>query len=347
MTFNKKSFTKDDGTILPVSLEKYLFPALSKTSEGTAYWDSPPDAEISQRQLGRIILQVHQILDIFKSLGISTKDKNFLDIGTGNGMIPRLMLELSDLKEAIGSDPFLDGEHKTSWQCHDHDKTLLNIRSYIKEYFSSELDYKKYSNITNYENSTFIPQLINIPDYEKKNYKFEKLGVHNIDEIEEKFDLIYCKAIEHISNLNEAFSSLSKVAKDNSFFYIKHRSFFSYLGPHRYSSIGIPWGHLLLNDEEYKRFVYEFHPERMEDMCNFYFKNLTYPRKSVSDILKIANNFGFHLEGIKIEPPRYRDIIFEYSRKIKNFWHVLNENYPHISSEEVFSGIIHIVLKKV
>lgn len=345
--YDVKYFTKDNGTILPVSIEKYLLTALSKTTTGTSYRDPPPDSEITERQLGRILLQVHQILDIFKSLGISTKNKNFLDIGTGNGMIPRLILELSDLKEAVGSDPFLDGEHRTSWQNHDHDKTLINIRSYIKENLSSKLDYEKYSIITNHENSNFIPQKINIPSYEKKNYKFKKLGIHNIDEIGEKFDLVYCKAIEHISNLNDAFSSLSKVSKDNSFFYIKHRSFFSYLGPHRYSSIGIPWGHLLLNDKEYKRFVSEFHPERMEQMCDFYFNDLTYPRISVSEILKIANNFGFHLEGLKIEPPRYRDKVFGYSRDIKDFWKILNQNYPSISSEEVFSGIIHIVLKKV
>ena len=47
-------------------------------------------------------------------------------------MIPRLLLEFSEINEAIGTDPFLDGEHKTSWQNHDHDKTLLDIRKYCK-----------------------------------------------------------------------------------------------------------------------------------------------------------------------------------------------------------------------
>lgn len=347
MTSETNFFKKDDGTILPVSIEKYLLPVLSKTTKGTSYWEAPPDSKISDRQLGRILLQVHQILDIFKSLGISTKNKNFLDIGTGNGMIPRLLLEFSELKEATGTDPFLDGEHKTSWQNHDHDKTLLDIRKYFNENFNSKLEYKKYNNLTHYENSTFIPQDIVTPVNKKKNYKFKKLGVHNIKNIGEKFDLLYCKAIEHISNLDVAFLSLSKVAKTNSFFYLKHRSFFSYLGPHRYSSIGIPWGHLLLNDEEYKRLVNEFHKDRMREMCDFYFNDLTFPRTSVSDMIKIANKYGFSLEGIKIEPPRYRNMTFDFTKKIKNFWEILHRNYPHISSEEVFSGIYHIILKKV
>lgn len=347
MDISKDNFINDDGLKLPVSLEKYLFPALSKTTYGTNYWDNAPDSEITENQLGRILLQVHQILDIFKSLDIPTKNKNFLDIGTGNGMIPRLMLELSDVSEAVGSDPYLDGEYKASWQKHDHDKTLLKIRNYIKKNFNSELNHNKYSDLLRYENSTFAPQPIKIPNQKSKQYQFKKIGVHNIGDIGNKFDLIYCKAIEHISNLELAFSSISSVAKEKSFFYIKHRSFFSYLGPHRFASIGIPWGHLLLNDEEYKRFVSDFHHDRKDEMCDFYFNDLTYPRKSVSDILKIANKCGFNLEGIKIEPPKYRDIAFRNLKDIEKFWHILHKNHPHISSEEVFSGIIHIILKKI
>ena len=83
------------------------------------------------------------------------------------------------------------------------------------------------------------------------------------------------------------------------------------------------------------------------EMCDFYFNDLTFPRTSVSDMIKIANKYGFSLEGIKIEPPRYRNMTFDFTKKIKNFWEILHRNYPHISSEEVFSGIYHIILKKV
>ena len=33
--------------------------------------------------------------------------------------------------------------------------------------------------------------------------------------------------------------------------FIKHNSFFSYNGAHRYASTFIPWGHVLLNDKDY------------------------------------------------------------------------------------------------
>ena len=57
-------------------------------------------------------------------MNIDLNNKSFLDVGTGNGMIPRLMCSLSGLSKSSGADPFLDGEHATSWQKHDHDETL-------------------------------------------------------------------------------------------------------------------------------------------------------------------------------------------------------------------------------
>ena len=47
------------------------------------------------------------------------------------------------------------------------------------------------------------------------------------------------------------FSERNKVMNNEGIFIIKHRSFFSYLGAHRYSAVEIPWGHLLLNDKQY------------------------------------------------------------------------------------------------
>jgi hypothetical protein len=347
MTLKNNFFIKDNGQKLPVSLNDYLLPALSPTTKGTNYWDSKPTSDISKDQLGRIVLQVHQILDVFSSLGVDLNNKNFLDIGTGNGMIPRLILDLSGLAYSIGSDPFLDSEHSTSWQKHDHNKTLIEIKKFIDLKCKNFLDFNKYSKITEYENSTFIPKKIEIFEQKEKNYRFENLGVHEISKIRDTFDIIYCKALEHISNWKDAFSEISKVSKKNTYFYIKHRSFFSYLGPHRYSSIEIPWGHLLLTDHEFKRFISEFHENRMVEMDRFYFNDLTYPRKTVSDMIKIAYDSGFYLHGIKIEPPKYREKVFGKINDINNFWLILKTNFPSLNLEEMFSGIYHIVFKKV
>ena len=145
----------------------------------------------------------------------------------------------------------------------------------------------------------------------------------------------------------EVFEKINSVSKKDTIIYFKHRSFFSYLGAHRYGSIGVPWGHLLLNENEYKRFVKEFHSERNEEMCRFFFDDLTYPRTNISDLLRISNNYGFCLKGIKIDPLRYISKISPFISDIPEFWSLIYQNYPNINIQEMFGGIIHVVLKKI
>ncbi len=342
----KTLFTKDNKIQLPVNIDKYLLALLSSTSPGTNYWESAPPAKISENQLGRILLQVHQILSIYESMNIDLNDKNFLDIGTGNGMIPRIILFLSNLSKSTGVDPYLDGEHKSSWQKHDHDETLMEIKNFILQHSDSFLDYKNYAKYTNRESFVFQPQPIKIPKSKNDNYGFYQIGINNLSKLNEKFDLIYCKAIEHISDWETAFKSVSKASNQDAFFYLKHRSFFSYLGAHRYSSTGIPWGHLLLTDSEYRRYCEENHSSRHAEMIRFFFNDLTYPRNSLSEMITIAKDAGFNFHGMKIETPKYNHKTFHFINDIDNFWKIIQTNYPNLSSHELFSGMAHIIFKK-
>ena len=63
-------------------------------------------------------------------------------------------------------------------------------------------------------------------------------------------DLIYMKAIEHVPLWEEMAHEISRSLSDKGILMIKHRPFYSDLGPHRYATTGIPWGHCLLSDEE-------------------------------------------------------------------------------------------------
>ena len=90
-------FVKDDGRKLPFSNDKYLFPFMMPTSKGTHYRSGPPAGDLMDHQKGRILLQVHQILHLLQEYGISLNGKRMLDVGTGNGISPRLILDLSDL----------------------------------------------------------------------------------------------------------------------------------------------------------------------------------------------------------------------------------------------------------
>ena len=93
---------------------------------------------------GRIVLQVNQFLDLMSSVGIELKNKSLLDVGTGNGLVPRLILNYTKLRSCDGTDPFYDGEHTTSWQKHDRDKLFLDMKKYFIN-SGLKLDIKKYS----------------------------------------------------------------------------------------------------------------------------------------------------------------------------------------------------------
>ena len=80
-------YLKISNIKLPINKKKYLLDILNPTSKGSKYYETKPESEISKIQVGRIILQFHQILSLFKSLNINLKNKRMLDIGTGSGCI--------------------------------------------------------------------------------------------------------------------------------------------------------------------------------------------------------------------------------------------------------------------
>ena len=345
----KKIFTKNKSLKLEVNEDKYLYPMLTPTSKKTNYYDPAPKSSVlTNRYFGRVLLQLHQILGLFYSLNIKTKNKKILDIGTGNGFVPQLFLNYSDISSAVGVDPYEENEHMSSWQPNKTNTNLKKIIKFINQNTSKSLSFDRYKKFLDKENYSFIPPEIKLKKNKKsKVFKKIKIGAHSLSKLNEKFDIIYCKAIEHIPNWKGVFKNIDKVSKKGSIIYFKHRSFFSYLGAHRYASIGIPWGHVVLKDEEYKKFVKTFHKKREAEMKNFFFKGLSYPRYSVSDMCEIAAKYKFYPIFISSEKPRYFNKILNYTNLIRNFWEIIRNNYPTVSSEEVLSGIYHIVFKKI
>ena len=331
---------------MPVD-DRFLLPFLNPTSPGTNYWDPPPPGEITERQMGRVLLQIHQILGLIDQIGLDLKDKRFLDIGTGNGMIPRLLLTYTDLEQAVGADPFLNAEHKTSWQKHDEDEAFKRIRDLIAEVCPEIFNYDAYAELLGYEHHTLKPATVSSARQKAKEYRFSQTGAHDLEEMGEKFDLFYAKAIDHIPDWDGIFKSVNNVANEGSIFIIKHFSFFSYLGPHRYATTNIPWGHLLLTDDEYRRFAREFHAHRHEDMVKFYFSGLSYPRTTLGELTEMAYQNGFVLDLALNEPLRQARTFGKMVREVDDFWGLLRENNPGVSFDEMLSGRYHIVFRRL
>ena len=344
-----KTFKTESGDEYEVSNEKYLFPMLNFTSKGTNYWEpAPVENNLSDRYIGRVILQIHQILGIFQSLNIDLDKKKFLDVGTGNALIPQLLLKYSNITSAVGIDPYTENTDMSSWQPENTSENLNQLFNFIDKKISGKFEFEKYKNILSSESFSLKPPLVNINlQTKKKKFRKVRLGAHEMAVLKDTFDVIYCKAIEHIQNWDLVFDQISKVSKIGTIVYFKHRSFFSYLGPHRFSSTGIPWGHLLLTDDDYKNYTKQFHNSRSEEMIRFFFKNLTYPRKSLSSMTRIASKHSMYPLTTIIEKPKYYQKLLGSIKNIDGFWENIKKNYPDVSAEEVLSGICHLVFIKV
>jgi hypothetical protein len=180
-----------------------------------------------------------------------------------------------------------------------------------------------------------------------KSYRFAQVGAHDLTDTGEQFDLFYVKAIDHIPNWDGIFESITSVANDDATICIKHFSFFSFLGPHRYTTTNIPWGHLLLTDDEYRRFAREFHGDRADQMIDFYFNGLAYPRTSMSKLVKMAHRHGYIPQVIINEPLRNLREFHQLTEQVDDFWDIVRDNHPDVSAEEMFSGRYHIVLRRL
>tara|TARA_A100001015_G_scaffold312261_1_gene417092 strand:- start:722 stop:1756 length:1035 start_codon:yes stop_codon:yes gene_type:complete len=341
---NSKLYLLDKKNKIIVNEKKYLLDILNPTSKNTKYYEAPPRGKIRNIQIGRIILQIHQIINLVRSLGYTFKNKSFLDIGCGNGMIPRLISSLTNIKYSYGIDPYLDGEHQTSWPKHNYYKIFLKITNQFKN--KKYLEFKDYSRFLKYENFSLIPEKQKIKFNKKYHYEFKQLSGLELNKLKKKIDIAYLKSIEHFNDWDKLFFKLKQNIKKNGIIIFKHRSYFSYLGAHRYASIGIPWGHIMLSENQYKKFVIKNYRERKNKMIDFYYSGLNYPRSSVSDLIKYATKYDFRLKLITIEPPHYNKKSTKFIKEIKNFWNIVKKNYPDVNSEEILSGMYHIVLEK-
>ena len=346
----KKFFITGQGIKLPVSEKKYLVPFLTSTSKGTNYFETPKNIGIKNDYLADKLLQLHQFLDILNSLGIKTNKKSFIDIGTGNGLIPKFLLMTNYFSNVLGTDKYSPYEHQSA-NIPVEDEAFIKFSEYLKKkikknfltYSSYEKDIKGTA-----EKEVFRPYKIKISkiDFNKVNdYKFKKLGADELHKLRRKYDFIYCKGIEHIPNWKKVVKNISSVSRKKTFVYIKTRPFFSYLGPHRFATTAIPWGHALLNDREYVRYVNQFHKERKNQMINSYFNTLTIPRYSSDQLIKIFESFNYSLICKKVETPPYIKKINSFKKMIPKF-NTIIKNKKNVTNEDLSSSIQHLVFQK-
>ena len=164
--------------------------------------------------------------------------------------------------------------------------------------------------------------------------------------IKKKYNLIFAKCIDHIPDWKNLIKDISLRSEKNTYFIIKHNSFFSYNGAHRYASTFIPWGHLVLSEKDYKSYTKKFHKDRSQDMINFYYKGLSYPRYSIDDLMNILLSNDWEVKSIE------HSINKDFSKQLKlagGFKKLTSDvkiNFKNISLQELSTSRSMIIAKK-
>ena len=321
--------------------KKFLLNTLTPTSKGTKWYDPPPQNIITDRQLGRILLQFHQVAEKINFYG-NKKNLKFIDIGTGNGILPELVSKFCKCKLSHGIDPYEDGEHTTSWPTGTRHKLMNKIYKFLKRKYLNINNYKKYLNFEGYSNSPKSIELFK----NKTEWKFYKKFINELP-LKQKYNFIFAKCIDHISDWEDLFENISKRSEADATLFIKHNSFFSYNGAHRYASTFLPWGHVILNDKDYIDYIKKFHRSRVENMKNFFFKGLSYPRNTLDQFLGILSKNKWKV--IHLEQSNKKDYqkMLKYAGGPKKLLKLAKKNYPSVNLSELISDRILIIAKKI
>ena len=157
---------------------------------------------------------------------------------------------------------------------------------------------------------------------------------------------MYCKAIEHVPKWVEFSDQIASVIDQDGILIMKHRSFFSYLGPHRYATTAIPWGHCFLEDSEYSEYSKIFHPERATEMIDFYLNGLSHPRMTIRDLIRKCNSNNLDLLSMNITKPSYAEAQFKVIKEFPELIDLILKLNPSLSYEEMTSGLVTLVFQK-
>lgn len=321
--------------------EKNLLPFLSPTSPGTNWFDPPPHGLVSERGVGRILLQFHQLAEFTKRVRDRFGELRFLDIGTGNGLLPNLVSEKLGALVSVGLDPYEDGEHQTSWAKNTRAGLLSETLGRLQ---GTELRIEEYIELIGHEE--FFKPPAPIPFLEKKgDWIFVKEFLENYHP-ETRFNLFFAKCIDHIHNWDSLFQSAANIAEPGALLVIKHNSFFGFNGAHRYASTFVPWGHVIMSEAEYETYVQEFHSKRAENMLKFYFEGLTYERKPIASLLQTLEDTGWGIKSIEKTVGKNMKAKLDLVGGLYELGVKARLNFPNVGVDELLSGRMIIIAER-
>lgn len=278
-------------------------------------FDKSPQRIENIAQNGR--LSVERLESVINLYSEGIKDKKVLEIGCNSGAATYAFSE-KGAKEVIGSE-FSGYKLESVNNKIVENSDLKEVNENLKEL--RELVKGKFNNLSN----------VSFVDDDICNSKIES----------NYFDLIFSwDVLEHLHNPQEALKNVSILLNDNGIAIHEYNPFFSLIGGHSACTIDFPWGHVILNESDFKKFNDDYQPERENTAMAFYLNGLN--RMTRNDLKKYCKETNLEILSM-IEFPKEQHL-----RMLNR--EVLDKaiaNYPTLEINDLISYKIIVVLRKV
>lgn len=229
------------------------------------------------------------------------KQKRVLEIGFVSGGYSLFALEKLGF-EVSGIDNFYDGI----------DEGFDTLPNYIKSTIESKVEF-------------------NYGDITKKTHFSDK-----------SVDIVYSASVlEHINDIEMAFIEMKRILSDDGLLIHNYNPFFCSNGGHALGIMDMPWGHLLLDDEDFFKYLQEFRQYEY-DLAKDWMEHAL-NKISISQMQKIIIESGFEILMWQeiASPKKHVDLLTQ--PLMKNIF----SKYPHITLSDLITQNVFFVARKV
>ena len=155
------------------------------------------------------------------------------------------------------------------------------------------------------------------------------------------FDLI-CSwdVLEHLHDPLKALQNISSLLNDTGIAVHEYNPFHSLIGGHSACTIDFPWGHVILNDNDFLSFNEKHQPEKLNTAMSFYNNGLN--RMTIKDLKDYCAEANLEILSL-IKYPKEQDLRMLDKKTLKR----AVENYPSLEMNDLITYRVIVVLRKL
>lgn len=156
----------------------------------------------------------------------------------------------------------------------------------------------------------------------------------------ECFDLVCSwEVLEHVTSPEKLFAQLYRLLKPGGITFHEFNPFFAINGGHSHCTLDFFWGHVLLNEHDFERYVKELRPHESTSALTIFRNSLN--RMTLHDLKKYSEENGFEILSLIPWPEKsHLELLTDRTFRIAK------ELYPTLTAEDLISPFVWVALRK-